>query len=112
ARVAQRDLFDFASFFDDVEQAVGGGFAVSFGTVNRNRLSGDYFVRRMVDSHGVCIHDSSYGLRVGVNVRCGNILSGVDEWEDFANVTTHHALEFTLGHTFEVANDAALSTAK
>ena len=111
-RAAQRDFFHLAGFFHHVKQAARRRFAAPFGTSDGNRLAGDHAMSRMADGHSISVHDPGHGLRVGVDVWRRNVLRRADERKDLAGITTGHALEFALGHSLGVADDATLGAAK
>src|SRR5437016_3404131 len=109
---AQRNLLQLAGFFNYVEQAARGGFAATLRAADGDRLTGDDAVRRMADGHGVGVHDPSHRLRVGINVRGGNVLRRTDDGQYFAGIAARHAFKLALGHALGVANHAALGSAK
>ncbi len=66
----------------------------------------------MSDSHRVSVHDPGHGLRVGVDIRGGNILGRSDDGQDLAGITPRHAFKLALGHALGVADHATLGPAK
>ena len=111
-RATQRNLLHLARFFDDVEQAAGGGLAAALRTPDRNGFAGDDAMGGMADGHGIGVHDPGHGLRVGVNIRRGNVHGRSDDRQNFAGVTARHAFELTLGHALGIANHAALGASE
>src|SRR5260370_4228256 len=105
-RSAERDFFQLAGFFDDVEKAARGGFAASFGTANGNGFAGDDTVRGMSDGHRIGIHDPGHRLRVGVNIRRGNAHGESNDRQNLPGVTAAHTFEFALGYSLWIAKPA------
>ena len=62
--------------------------------------------------HAVGVHDPGHGLRVGVDVRSGNILLRPDDRQNRAGVAARHPFQFALGHCFRIAGDSALGSAE
>ena len=50
-------------------------------------------------------------MRIGINIRRGNIDFGTDDRLNFRGVAARHALELAFGHALGIANDAALGAA-
>src|SRR6266478_6641166 len=79
SRAAKRNLFQLAGFLDNIKQPARRSFIASLGTADGDRFAGDHAMRGMADGHRIGVHDPRHGLRVGVDVRRGNIHGGPDD---------------------------------
>ena len=66
---------------------------------------------RVADHHRVGVHHPGHGLRVGVDVRRGNVALRTDHGKNFGGVAARHALQLAVRHALGIADHAALGAA-
>ncbi len=64
------------------------------------------------DVHGVGVHDPGHGLRVGADVRRGNVALWSKPFAQFGGVAAGDALDFVFGKLVGIADHAALRAAE
>ena len=62
--------------------------------------------------HAVGVHDPGHDLRVGVNVRGGNVFVRADDGGNLVGVAASQVLQLVLGKLVGIADDATFCTSE
>ena len=108
----ERDMDVLAGALDGVEDAAAGCFVATQRSAQADGFARNHAGNGIALGHAVGVHDPGHGLRIGVNVRRGNVLLRPNHRKNGAGVATRHPFQFALRHVLRVAGDSALGAAE
>src|SRR5579859_527762 len=111
ARAFERHTDMFRRLAGHKQDACSGGIVTAFAAADRKRLARDDRRDGVALVHGIGIHDPGHHLRVGVDIRRGNIAVRANDDRNFGSIAAGEPFKFRRTHALGVADDAALRAA-
>src|SRR5215472_2446797 len=111
-RAVPRHLEFLQGFVADDHDAAACGFTAAARPANVDRLAGDNSRHRLPHVHGIGVHHPGHGLFVRVDIGCGYIFLGAEEFDQLRGVAARQLLQFGERQFFGINNNASLGTAE